>query len=291
MYGVRRRSILVAVGCLFICEGTNTSSPTSTPTPVPTPPPSVTPSPSATYSPTSETWLLQFTLSSQVRGAVFPVNRWGTMCSLDDLEEDSCDCYGGAARRQGVIDRNRARAAAHGADHVLLDLGAFFFGSGIFYSTFYGSVSASFFTKAGYDAHTFAFRDLAVAASDGTKLGEWVDLVRSEDPTLPPAVVTNFNTTALYANTKLNASHVTSYTIATVESGLRVAVLGLIEPSGLTSFWQSFLVDYDRCVHTHSRRIGTEPFLCFHLSFSEPWLSRWNSCGAFLPARLQTRSF
>ena len=47
--------------------------------------------------------------------------------------ENNGDCYGGVARRQGVMDRNRARAEANGADHLALDEGAYFFGSGLFY--------------------------------------------------------------------------------------------------------------------------------------------------------------
>ena len=204
-------------------------------TPVPTP------------TPTSETWDLYLTMSAEVRGTIFPVNKWGTMCSLDDLEDDACDCYGGVARRQGVMDRNRARAEANGADHLALDEGAYFFGSGLFYPSFKGVKSAKYFAKSDYDAFTWTFRDFTVAATDGKDLAKFVDWARARDPSLPPAVVTNLNTSVMN-NRHLNASHFSSYTITTLDSGRRVAVLALCDPSWMTVKWQGFFFGYHEAV-------------------------------------------
>lgn len=35
-------------------------------------------------------------VTTQVRGAVFPVNKYGSQCSLEELlEDDGCNCFGG----------------------------------------------------------------------------------------------------------------------------------------------------------------------------------------------------
>ena len=157
---------------------------------------------------------------------------WATQCTLVEYEADPCSCYGGVARRQGVIDRTRAKAKALGADNLILDQGAYFFGSGVFYPTFHGAVSAKYFAKSDYDGHTFSFRDYTAAGSDGKGIGQWVDRIRKLDGTLPPAAVTNLNATAFQKH--FNSSHVARYTITTTDSGHRIAILGLTDPEHLT---------------------------------------------------------
>ena len=57
-----------------------------------------------------------------VRGAVWPLNKWNSPCSTDDVNATPCDCYGGASRRQAVF--------SSATEHVSIDTGSYFSGSG-----------------------------------------------------------------------------------------------------------------------------------------------------------------
>eukprot|EP00966_Prymnesium_polylepis_P034306 796789-Prymnesium_polylepis.2 len=95
-------------------------------------------------------------LCTQVKSSVFPVNRWGTECSKEDLIDKPCSCYGGAPRRKKFL-----ALASEGGDVVTLDLGEHFGGSGLFFPTFRGNITGSFFEEVGYDAVGLGYTDLA----------------------------------------------------------------------------------------------------------------------------------
>ena len=126
-----------------------------------------------------------------VRGSAFPVNGWGSECSASDYADTPCDCYGGAARRAGVL------AAATHPDVVSLDAGEHFFGSGSFFPAFGGVASAELFAACGYEAYGLRYRDFSAFAnssSDGAAaLSAILDRMRAHDPTLPLPVVSNLD--------------------------------------------------------------------------------------------------
>ena len=141
---------------------------------------------------------------------MFPVNRWGTMCTAAALNATPCDCYGGASRRAAKIEELRARAPNRTA---VVDMGGFFFGSGLAYPTFGGNASARYFAATGYDAYGLHWRDLTPSATDaGASLARYVDRLRALDPGLPPAVTTNLN----LSGTALGAAHVRPWTLVDV---------------------------------------------------------------------------
>ena len=75
---------------------------------------------------------VQLRITSDVHGAAYPVNGWGTACSGQAFNETPCDCYGGAARRQTFLGDSRDEP------HVVsIDLGDYFSGSGLFFSSFH----------------------------------------------------------------------------------------------------------------------------------------------------------
>ena len=61
-------------------------------------------------------------ITREVRGAVWPLNKWNSPCSTDDVNATPCDCYGGASRRQAVF--------SSATEHVSIDTGSYFSGSG-----------------------------------------------------------------------------------------------------------------------------------------------------------------
>lgn len=64
-------------------------------------------------------------------------------------------------------------------------------------SKFFGQRQARYFAAAGYDAAGWSFRDTGVINSDkaGTVMANFIDTVRTLNPSAEPWVVTNLNTT------------------------------------------------------------------------------------------------
>ena len=214
---------------------------------------------------------LNLLITRETRGAVYPVNRWGNQCSgpmppppppplsPDEASGEappapplapSCSCTGGAARRRTLIGAGAAAAgAAENAitpsNVVSLDTGAFFSGSGKFFSAFGGNASSEFFAENAYDGYALTYRDFA--AGDGpTTLARYLQRARSLQPALPKAVVTNFNSTA---ETVLSPYiEPNGYTLVPLAGGRTLAVLAVADPthlratfpdyaSRLTDFW------------------------------------------------------
>ena len=126
-----------------------------------------------------------------VRGSAFPVSEFGSECRHDFYADKPCKCYGGAARRAGVL------AAASDPDVVSLDSGDHFFGGGSFFPAFGGVASAELFAACGYEAYGLRYRDFSAFAnssSDGAAaLSAILDRMRAHDPTLPLPVVSNLD--------------------------------------------------------------------------------------------------
>ena len=89
-------------------------------------------------------------LSREVRGASYPVNRWGTQCSNATLTSSPCSCYGGAARRNTLTAE---------AGVVTIDTGSHFSGSGLFFPIFQGNASAEMFAAGGFSGWSLSYHD------------------------------------------------------------------------------------------------------------------------------------
>ena len=140
--------------------------------------------------------VVELLISGEVRGAVYPVDGWGTSCDSEAYAADGgCGCYGGAARRVAAFE---GRGSA-----VALDAGAHFFGSGLFFHTFEGEAGAEFFASSGYDAWVLHYYDFSAAdaakgpgdETGGQWLAEAIDAARALDGALPAPVATNLNVT------------------------------------------------------------------------------------------------
>ena len=138
---------------------------------------------------------LELLISSEVRGAVYPVDAFSTECDAETYQNEACDCYGGAARRVEAFEGR--------GDAVAVDTGAHFFGSGLFFNSFQGAAGAEFFAASKYDAWTLHFYDFSAADAadlpDDPTGGKWlaalIDSVRAADPDLGNPVATNLNVT------------------------------------------------------------------------------------------------
>ena len=100
---------------------------------------------------------LAILFTSQIRGKVFPVNKYGSRAEMDSaFTRIDCKrrCKGGAASRITYIKKVRS-AYNH---TLLLDAGASFAGSMFFYK-YKGSVSAEFASLASYDALSLSGTD------------------------------------------------------------------------------------------------------------------------------------
>ena len=130
----------------------------------------------------------------EVRGAVYPVDRWGGQCesNVSQVSAD-CGCFGGASRRAAYIHEGTSvLGGSEGHNVITLDTGAYFSGSGKFYPAFGGNASAAKFAAANYDTFGLAFRDLSVPGEAG--LAAYLALVRSLNPSVSNPVVTNYDT-------------------------------------------------------------------------------------------------
>ena len=163
-------------------------------------------------------------VTSEVRGAVFPVNKYATQCTLSYYEANPHKCYGGAARRKTILEQRDAQ------NTVTIDAGAYFYGSGLFYPLFLGQASNEFFGSARYDAWGLNYRDLS--QWDGTFFKDYVAAARAVYPELPPAVHTNLNLTG---DPNLTDEEVAPYSLTALEDGRWLAFLSLADPSYLQS--------------------------------------------------------
>ena len=147
-------------------------------------------------------------ITREVRGAVWPLNRWNSLCSTDDVNATPCNCFGGASRRQAVF--------SNAPEHVSIDTGSYFSGSGcarpplpitqrpapnralvseppyhrmdrLYFPVFRGNVSAEYFAAAGYKAWTLSYRDFAAGASAAEPTGGAL-LARCSSSTSSPLV-------------------------------------------------------------------------------------------------------
>ena len=139
--------------------------------------------------PPSSPFSIDILVTREVRGAVYPVNKWNTECSASAYNETPCDCFGGASRRNAIL-------SSAGTDAIRLDIGSYASGSGLFFPALHGNASAAFLAGAGYDAIGLMYREFGAGVSNeeltgGVWLAEYISQVRTLDPTLPPAVATN----------------------------------------------------------------------------------------------------
>ena len=82
-------------------------------------------------------------VTRSVRGAISRVDGWGGACDMGD-GADLCACDGGADRRQTVLEQGR-----EGNNTLVVDTGAYFYGSGLFFPSFRGDASRDLFAAAG----------------------------------------------------------------------------------------------------------------------------------------------
>ena len=165
------------------------------------------------------TFDVAFIFSRKVNGAAFPANRFGTQCSLQELETSPCSCYGGAARRKTLTSQPGV---------ISIDTGSHFHGGGTFFAVFRGEVQSNLFAQQNFSAWGLTYRDfLAFArgdagAADGGAhgLAQYIARVQATDRLIPPPTATNIN----LLRTPLE-SHVVSHTILMLPGGQRAAYL------------------------------------------------------------------
>ena len=155
--------------------------------------------------------------TGEVRGLAFPADVNGAQCSLSQLEESPCSCYGGAARMRTLLDSVRIADR----DTIAIDTGSYYFGAGLFFPVFGGDASAEFFGRAVYDAFSLAWRDMR----NTSWLRTYLEQARLHNPALPPAVVTNLDLSA--GDGLLNAEHIVPYHLINLTGGRRLAYLSL----------------------------------------------------------------
>ena len=179
-------------------------------------------------------------VTRQIKGAAYPVNRAGAMCTPTSLMESPCDCFGGAARRQTALASARTSLFD---SNVALDMGSYFSGSGLFFPTFGGQASAQLFAQAGYNAFGLSWRDFSAVQNPnekpGAALAAFIDTVRSTNTDIPAAVVTNIDLTGdatLSAAdvhdraSRYAAGHIAPYALVPLASARWMAVLNLLDP-------------------------------------------------------------
>ena len=210
-------------------------------------------------------------VTREVRGAVYPVNRWKTECGADAAAAAAattldCDCYGGVSKRRTVLEAARSTHTARtklmsfrlrdydpalsllwtAPGVIALDTGAYFSGSGLFFPAFHGNSSASFFASAKYDAFALNYRDFGAGISvedptGGRFLAHYINKIRLLNPASPAAVVSNLNLTgdphlATATPTRQNprpAGHIMPFTLHELPDNRTLAVLNLIDPTHL----------------------------------------------------------
>ncbi|KAJ8601332.1 hypothetical protein CTAYLR_007243 [Chrysophaeum taylorii] len=160
------------------------------------------------------TWL-NMTITSQVRGAVYPVTRNGTACTSEQYAETPCSCYGGAARRADMIQNEKSLA---------IDFSSHFFGSGgLFYDEFRGLASAHFMHHCGYSARGLGAYDFLAGVSDDEPTGGKI-LAAQLSASGVVTVATNLDV----SGDPYLEGLVSTYAIV-YEQGVSVAVLSLLD--------------------------------------------------------------
>ncbi|MAD24483.1 MAG: hypothetical protein CMO44_09965, partial [Verrucomicrobiales bacterium] len=170
--------------------------------------------PAATYDVT-------FLVTREIRGAAAPTT--SPTRSQQCAASSPCECFGGAARRRSYIGSGTTTDAGN---VVALDTGAYFSGSGKFYSAFNGNASVEFFADSNYEAFGLTYRDFSAAGADG--LAAYLTRARALNPSLPPATITNFN-----ASGTALVEHVAPYQLIDLSAGRTLAVLSLTDPTHL----------------------------------------------------------
>ena len=176
-------------------------------------------------------------ITREVRGAVYPLNRWNTPCSSDDLNATPCNCYGGASRRHAVLTST---------DAVTIDTGSYFSGSGLYFPVHRGNVSAEYFAASGYRAWTLSYRDFSAFATaseptGGQGLRAYIDRVRTSNLSVPAPIVSNLNTTddpflaeALVTRADLTPpGQISPYGLVALPDGRTMGVLAFLDPTHL----------------------------------------------------------
>ena len=121
--------------------------------------------------------------TASVRGAMFPVDRFGTQVSKADFLASPGDTYGGAGRLVAAMNSNDP-------DTISVDTGSYFFGSGLSFPYFNGEAAKEYFVGSAYDAFGLEYRDFRGGMPF---LRDYIADCRRRRPGLPPAVMTNFD--------------------------------------------------------------------------------------------------
>lgn len=193
----------------------------------------------------------EFIASSSIEGQHYPANEYGTECSREDYSMSPCQCHGGAARRAGVIAKRKEEAILEGKHGVVaLDLGASFYGSGLFFPVFGGSVGASLFERQGYMVRSLAPRDFAAGITaheptGGKLLAEYL----AHSLRAGPAVASNLD---LQGDPYLdNRTLVTDYVTLELVPGFKIAFVNLIDREQLSlvsPYYASRTINYERAL-------------------------------------------
>lgn len=179
-------------------------------------------------SPAVALFTLELLVTREVQGAVYPVrSKWtgescanATAASEPRGESEQCICVGGAARSRQYI-----QPPSVSSNTVALDMGAFFSGSGRFFSAFGGNVSASIFKSAGYAAFGLTYRDFTAGGEAG--LANYLQLVGSK------AVVSNLAAVPPGDGDASLSALIEPFTLVPLADGRMLAVLSLTDPTHL----------------------------------------------------------
>lgn len=190
---------------------------------------------------------LSLLVTREVRGAAYPTDRWGSQCwstwppppppphasvppssptPPSTTDTDGCSCFGGAARRAYHL-----KDAVNSPNTLAIDTGAFFSGSGQFFAAFDGNASAEFFAASDYAAYGLTYRDFSAGGAD--TLARYLAHVRTLNPALPKAVVSNLNLSQGSGPPLALAEHIEPYTIVPLADNRTAAILSLTDPQHL----------------------------------------------------------
>ena len=150
---------------------------------------------------------LKLLFTGELRGAMYPVDKRQNECSAGRYNETPCECFGGAARRHAAFAA--ARDSPDSPESVvLLETGSSFSGAGDFYPAFRGNATARYIAAAGYSAFGLAWRDLGRAPTG--ELAAFIERMRTLDPAMPAAVLSNLDPAKLGPASTLVPAAVTS---------------------------------------------------------------------------------
>ncbi|KAJ8609833.1 hypothetical protein CTAYLR_008111 [Chrysophaeum taylorii] len=191
---------------------------------------------------------IEVVVSSAVRGAHYPIAQNGSECSLEAYERSPCECDGGAARRAGAIAARREEALLEGKDAVVaIDLGGWFFGSGLFYPTFGDAAANELYRSLNFEARCLNPRDFAAGVTADEPTGGKA-LAEHLARTGSVAVVSNLDLTD---DPYLNSSHVRKFSVFTVFDDVRMGVYHMIdgfELERVSPHYAARVIGYERAV-------------------------------------------